>query len=252
MICDPKAMLKACARGMTQAQNRVGITNPQTALLMEFAGSGRAKYYEDHGTSWGDVVSKVACQFPGIPFVGALCAGQFAEHRSTAYSANAHSVWFTCVSTERNYRGKNRSELQRIQSAATDLLTRNTPDEVLEKALKGAIAAGAEGGCISRLNAGTGRILGAEGKAKSRDGSKQKWELSLPDVDYPGPTEHTDTAVPNYLAAWTKPALAGIAETALTANSTNEHMLEIVARTKHALFLPDPRNACKASTLGEY
>ncbi len=240
MSCDHLAMAQSCSRGMSLAQSRVRADNNTTALLVEFAGSGRERFYADQGTSWGKVVTEVAGRFPGIPVIGALCTGQYAEFRRQSYAANAHSVWFACLTNERNYRGRNRSELEKIQLAAKDLLRCKTPAEVMEEAIEGAIGAGAEGGCISRLNAGTQRILGIEGRAKARPGSPQKWGLTLGYIDQPGPRNDEDMSLPAELAPWAKPALAGVSNTILSSQSEEENILAIAARTKHALFLPRP------------
>jgi signal transduction histidine kinase len=246
MQASSEDMEGACVKAMSDALDQAHIDRSkpsEAALLLDFAGASRDRYYRDHGKSWGEVVSKVAALFPEVPFVGALCAGQFVEHRRNSYPANAFSVWCAVISKGRNFRGQNRAALRKIQEAARELLTCRTPDDVMLAALEGAVLAGAVGGCIGRMDTGTGRILGKEGKAYPESGAAQDWELARKALDFEAPllSGGNDERLPYDAAPWAVRALPSDAPTYLTRERLDDNILGIIARTKYALFLPTPK-----------
>lgn len=214
-------------------------------IILGLACTGRFDLYRRKRISWVEAIERVRKDYPGVPIVGGLCAGEFgvdALHRSRA---NNMSVSVCCLSSKLCRRARNRQLQEALLSAASLVSGCKTPHEVMETALKGAAQAGAMGGQVCIVDWAVGRIVGRHlGYAYRPPGSSHNWPAVAEQTDRDVPV-HSDVhsaALPTSLREWavwvTHPIPCGdpsdLAE--------NEDILTLIVRCQVALFVPDSRN----------
>ncbi len=236
-------MSHAGRRTLNRAITTTGANRNAARLLAGFACTGRFKQYDALDASWKDSITQVAKDYPDVPMVCALCAGEFAEDEWRRPRSNNFSIWMSCLTGEPNSRAKNRFLQTKLLKAAQKLLTRSTPREVMQAALEGAADSGAEGGQICIVEESLGKILGGHnGCAYNKPGSAQDFEAVIKTTFRDTPPDGKSFRLPPEIHNWA-PGLEDKGNEAETPDF-EENILSILVSLKHPIFIPDSTKTC--------
>jgi signal transduction histidine kinase len=222
------------------SRTRAGVED--LVFVLEFTCTARFVSYERQGMDWGEVVRQIGARYPGVPLAGALCAGEFGVDRWNRARSNSLSVWSCCFADRLGPESANREFQRKLLRVAAGLPACETPAEVMEAALKGAIECGAAGGQICLVEWDLGYVLGYPyGAAAIAPESGQDWDRAwkettreLLDGPETPPPELARHVMPVVDAASPNP------HPKLPSSDKPEDMLSMVARTRYALFVDEP------------
>jgi signal transduction histidine kinase len=212
-------------------------------LVLGFACTRLRQLREAQGVEVRDAGKWFQEHYPGIPVVGAYCAGEFAMDRWRGARPSNLAVWVRCYLNQLWRHSAARVLQEELAEASAALLTCHSPREVMRVALEGANQAGATGGQICILDRRLGRILGREyGFALNKPGAEEDWRAvaELSDRSAPEaeggefPAELENYAMPVVPDTW-----AGLSRSAST---REEDILTLITRTLRAVFVPDSRD----------
>jgi signal transduction histidine kinase len=243
----PEEMLETAAQTVDKAIEKSSAPQlDDLCLLICFLCGGRSRQFELSQVKWKDTVEKVRQKYPDIPIVGATAAGEFGIDEEHEARANNMGASIICTANAYHRRAQIRNLQKKLVRAASRLLTFQSPKEVMEEALKGAIDAGATGGKICIVDRQLGRILGMDfGVALNSPDSPHNWEAV---------TKHTDYAMPgerggDFPIELRANSMAVVPDLPFQINFVNaptqsvdgkwDNILQLVVRTLHAVFIPN-------------
>ncbi|MGE0127772.1 MAG: FIST N-terminal domain-containing protein [Blastocatellales bacterium] len=244
---SPEDMLETAAQTVDKAIEKSSASQlDDLGLLICFLCGGRSRQFELRQVNWKDTVEKVRRKYPNIPIVGAMAAGEFGVDEEHEGRANNMGVSVICTANAYQRRAQIRTLQRKLVSAASNLLTHQSPKGVMEEALRGAINAGATGGKINIVDRTLGRILGMDfGVVLSPPDSPHNWEAVTKHTDYPMP-DGRGGDFPIALRANSMAVVPGLPfpirfvdAPTKSVDGKWDNILQLVVRTLHAVFIPD-------------
>jgi len=214
-------------------------------LILAFSCVGRFDLCSRQNLPWQSVVERVRKDYPGVPLLAGLCAGEFGVDFWHRPRANNMSVSLCCLTSRLREGARTRGLQESLLAVASAVSTGTTPQEVMKLALEGAVEAGAQGGQICVVDWSLRRIVGKHlGCAYQASGSKHNWlsVLELTDRDAPVGSGPCCGGLPPTLkewAVWLKPPVADLDTCSLP---EREDVLALVVRCGVALFVADARD----------
>jgi signal transduction histidine kinase/GAF domain-containing protein len=255
----PKQLFDASQQAVESAIAKAEVDRSDVAFILGFACTGRFRKYEAPDEGWGEAVARFRRDFPRVPIVGALCAGEFAEDEHHRTRANNMSAWVTCLANRHQSRARNRILQRKISEVVPELASCDSPRGVMDAALRGASEAGALGGqicLVETIKKDQWRILGKRyGRSFSPVGAVEDWTLVLRETDRAAPHPNAPRTLPPALTEWAIDVLPGppssfCSEQAIVPDvDPAEDILTCVVRTRHAVFVrdsQDPKFLCDA------
>ncbi len=243
----PKHLLEIGPQTVEHAIERSSVEAEKLNLFLCFSCGGRLKQYEAQGIDWKSTVEAVHRKYPNIPFVGVVSAGEFGIDAQRQTRANNMSLSVICQANTYWRRAWSRNLQRELVRASSHLLECETPKQVMEAIVKGAVEAGASGGKVNVVDHHLGRILcQGFGYAWSPPGSEQKWEEVAKITDYPIPVQEGGD-FPQELRANAMPVVPDLpplnyVDFPLSIEGTPcEDILEVAMRTRHAVFISNCR-----------
>lgn len=238
---DDLALRRGALQVINQARSRINVPDRLMRLFFAVCCAGRFQYGGDlREELWHDCMSEMAGETCGTPLVCILCSGEFAEDHRGRPRADSYSLWVSCLSSSKGRRSETRMLQDRLLQASSALLKCDTPDEVMDAALAGAIIAGAEGGQICLADKFTNAILGLQvGHAKNRLGGTQRWELVIPETKVRLPQRTQRLRIPESLRSGLTRSTEVPEGVDLRDLADDDDVLEIVATERGSLFIPD-------------
>ncbi len=249
---DASRMLEAGRRAARSAIHKAGLQESEVAFLLVLACTGRFRKYGANREILKEAIDSFGQGLPGIPIIGGLCGGEFAEDEHHQARGNNLSAWVTCLGDRLHNRARNKILQRALIEAGAVVLSSETPREVMRAALEGATKAGGTGGQICRVEKVNGpewRILGKNfGYSYSTPGAPDNWELVLAGTERRAPDPKERRSLPLALIPWAISALPGGDTESNSASIASPHgprepedILTCCVRTRHAIFVPDCR-----------
>jgi signal transduction histidine kinase len=243
-------MSNATSGAIREAVRRAGAPAKEMALLFGVSCTARYRHYEQLGLGWETAFRGVAQQYPGVPLVGGLCAGEFAVDSRNRRRSNNLSIAIGCFANGPIPEAHSRDLQRRLVVAAGELAVCTSPKDVAEKALRIAMANGATGGQICHVDYKLGRILGLSepyGYAARLPEYPHDWPkvLKLTDRPIPGAAD-TVYALPAHLstsAVAVSPTGPPPTDFRATPRPELNDILPLAAVTRHAIFILDSRKS---------
>jgi len=240
MDASPEQLIATGRDTVEQARLRAGAELAYVAAIVVFSCIGRFRQYRGQGENWAEAVRAVRKHFPGIPMIGALCAGEFGVNAWHEPRANAMSVSVCCLTRVAAQRTPPPDLQQRLLKAADGLATCKTPRQVMEATLRGAVEAGATGGQICIVDYAIGRILGnPHGWAFSPPDSPHDWRKVRAVTDRKDP-QSIGGPFPRALRDWALPVGHDIPLEWVDTLREEEDILTLIVGTLQAVFVLDP------------
>jgi len=242
----PDELHAATARAFDGAIRIACETHHELALVFGFSCIGRYHDFARRKPKWDEMVGRLAREYPPAPVVLSLCAGEFAVDEVRRPRSNNMSIWVSCFADRLAAHAQSRRLERTLVGAAEDLLACATAKQVMDKALKGAVAAGATGGQICIVDRKIGRIIGKGlGSALAAADSSHNWnevakltdrKLTPRGVDEL-PHELEEFAMP--VGTPVKASPAWQPQLSVAESPADDDILALIERTKYAIFVPD-------------
>ena len=208
-------------------------------LVLGFICASRVEQYEKLGEPWSVVLDELAKESGTKQALAGVCAGEFGIHKDY-WGMNNLSVTVNCITGQYHEGARNRVFLRKILEAVAEPLAQKTPKAVMEKALKGAIRAGATGGQICLVDMKLRRIFGrTQGHAENAPDSAQDWKRALEATEREIPLIDGPVRVPAALRGWARPVQLPPPGAQPMSVPYDVDILAISALTKHAVFITD-------------
>jgi signal transduction histidine kinase len=230
---------RAVINGAVQAS---GASKSSMKALFGLSCTGRIEVHEELGHDWKATAARLKAEFPGVPLVGGLGAGEFGVGHWRRAMADNFTFWVNCLGSSRTPRAATRVLQDKLLAAANSLSERETPKSVMQGALKAAAEAGAVGGQVCIVDDRVGRILGLQvGCSFSPPGSPHDWARVAARTDRPISGE-PGGEFPRYLLDWSLPVGAENEDGSLEIVGDippEEDILTLVVRARRAVFVAD-------------
>ena len=238
---DDEELKRGAVGVLKKARARINAPDHLVRLLFSVCCAGRFQHGDQFEEGlWRDNMTAMAGEAHGVPLVCILCSGEFAEDHRRRPRADSFSLWVSCFTSSKGRRSETRILQNRLLEASASLLRCNTPREVMDAALEGAVSAGAEGGQICLADTFVDAILGLHvGHARNREGSMQRWDLVIRETKVRLPSGTQRLRLPEPLLA-NMMYFAALPDAVVLRELTDEdELLEIVASERCSLFIPD-------------
>lgn len=236
LAATPEELRHTAAQTLRLAITRSRSRLNRLRLILGFSCVGRYEYFNrEHPDNWWTSLRALANDFEDLPFVCALCSGEFGEDQWRRPRGDHFSLWFACLSGQPNHRSRNRRLQLSLLNAATDLLRYNRPEAVMDAAITGARSAGAAGAQISICDSALGKILGKGHGIGRGHGFENILELTVRDL----PESGARYDLPETFLRWTR--IVGLPQhlTKLLRPDDGTDILSILAANQLAVFVPD-------------
>ena len=236
---DEHEMFRAAKAAVAGATRKTNAVPEKIKLVWGLSCTGRDALYQDLEPHWKEATAQIRQTHPQAEVVGALCGGEFGMDQWHQSQGNNFSFWVSCIASEYASRADTRLLQEKLLGAAQRLSLCETPKEVMQSALEGAMRCGAEGGQLCIVDFTLGRILGVHlGFALSRPGSGQDWAAVAALTDRPT-IETKDTRFPSDLLDWSLPVDQDHDPRVVSRISREEDILTLIVRTHQAVFVTD-------------
>ena len=240
---DDVQLREAAVQLLEQCRSRIRTPASRLRLFFGFCCLGR--FIDDSNfseQSWRLCMQELG-KAASIPMVCFLCTGEFAEDHRRRPRADSYSLWISCLSSSKGSRSDTRVLQHRLLEASTALVKCETPDQVMDAAIDGAIRAGAEGGQVCLADKFIDAILGFRvGRARNKPGGEQRWDLVIPGTIVRLPNPARRLRLPEALRSGSICLGAAKKEYQRRDIASDDDILEIAATEHCALFIPDSAN----------
>jgi len=233
-------MQQASEDAIEQAFSRKNASPDNLKLITVFSCAGRFEEYRRQNTSWVETAKRIRKNYPGVPMVGMLCSGEFGSDIRHQQRANNMSVSICGATDTRAPQLETRQSQATLLEVAEQLAECESPEELMHRALEGAVRAGATGGMICLVDRGIGKILGLENvgyalSSKSK-GLFHDWDAVAKLTKRPMP-EKVGGEFPSDLREWSIPVQHGVSLDYVHSLVEEEDILTFIVRVLHAVFV---------------
>jgi hypothetical protein len=208
----------------------------ELSLLFGFACLRRSLLFEGFHRTWRQRLDVTKARLPGVPLLVLLSSAELGLDGSRRRRANHLSVSLTSFSDRYAPRAKARELQRKLLEAESALTACETPRQVMQAALEGAVRSGATGGQVCEVERSLKKILGGPLGAYLKLGDPHpRWDEihSLTDLDAVDEPEELPSELYDY-------AIPGAPVTTGPSGSTkSEDLLTLVMRTRHAIYVED-------------
>lgn len=239
---DDEQLRRGAVSVVADARQRIdSVPNHLIRLFFSVCCAGRFQFgAEFRDQSWRRCMDAMADEANSAPIVTILCSGEFAEDHRRRARADSYGLWACCFTSHQGRRSEPRILQKKLLKASVLLLTCDSPRDVMDAALSGAIDAGAEGGQICLADSLVDKILGPHiGHAKCRPGSPQRWDLVLQQTIARLPKEKHHLVLPERLRSILISPSDHLPEPGGRPLTGEDDVLEIVATERCSMWVPD-------------
>lgn len=242
----PERLLAIGPETMQQTIEQSSVRPCDIGLFLCFSCGGWIRQHQAPHVPWGETVKQIAQQYTPTPIVGVVSAGEFGL--DALYQTRSANMSFSVIAPTKTFlwRARGRDLQRNLVQEASKLLLCKWPKDVMKSALKGAVAAGANGGKISIVDHHLKRILcQSAGYALPAKKPAPNWLAVGELTNFPLAVRH-DKDFPLELRANAMAVVPNLdfqlnyVELQRFASSAKpEDILQLAVRTLHAIFIPN-------------
>lgn len=237
-------MVDFCEKTADEAFAATDAAPEDAIFFLGFACRSLYSHFSHDAGPIHGAVARFRQKYPRAKAMVGLCAAEFAATDQRGPNANHMCLWTRCYVGQLSHRASGRIPIRSLSLAANDVLSCTGSADTMQKALEGAVSAGAFGGQICLWDRRLNRILGEGfGRAYQPHGSPHDWLAVSTMTNRDAPVSLGG----NYPADIEDWLIRVVGDLNLIPSASNgrgeEDILTLVARTGLAILVPDAREA---------